>query len=118
MSKYQYLPVKCQGWIIPRGLRSRWNLVLGDAKQILPILVKRLNNIDVFIHDSLHTYEHMIFEFKTTWPYLRHGGLLVSDDACANNAFTDFNSEVSARSGAKVLYFIDSKINFGIARKL
>lgn len=78
------------GWIIPKWLRSRWVLHIGDSKEVLPALLRELKNIDVFIHDSLHTYEHMLFEFLTAWPYLNSGGILISDDALWNPAFTEF----------------------------
>jgi predicted O-methyltransferase YrrM len=46
--------------------------------------------MDIFIHDSLHTYEHMIWEFEASYPSLRVGGLLFADDALWNHAFSDF----------------------------
>jgi predicted O-methyltransferase YrrM len=49
----------------------------------------------MFIHDSLHTYEHMLWEFETAYPLIRPGGLLVSDDALWNNAFHDFAHRVN-----------------------
>ena len=36
--------------------------------------------IGLFFHDSLHTREHMLFEFETAWPHLAGGGYLVADD--------------------------------------
>jgi hypothetical protein len=34
----------------------------------------------MFFHDDLHTPDHMLWEFELVWPYLRAGGVLVSDD--------------------------------------
>lgn len=82
------------GWQVPEDLRSRWQLHLGDAKDLLPPLLKRLGSIDIFIHDSLHSYDHMLFEFTTAWPHLRERGLMLSDDTDWNNAFTEFSSNV------------------------
>jgi predicted O-methyltransferase YrrM len=78
------------GWLVPDWLREGWRLHIGDARQILPSLLSRLGTVDVFIHDSLHTYEHMIWEFETAHPFVRSGGLIFSDDALWNNAFQDF----------------------------
>lgn len=75
------------GYIVPDYLRDRWTLILDDARQVLPSLLQKLKTIDVFYHDSLHTYEHMKFEFETAWPYLKQGGLLLSDDVLWNNAY-------------------------------
>ena len=78
------------GWLVPAALRGRWRLHLGDAKDIIPKLLPTLGLIDVFIHDSLHTYSHMMFEYQTAWPHLRDGGILLSDDTDWNTAFSDF----------------------------
>jgi predicted O-methyltransferase YrrM len=93
----QYLPTgRCLGWVAPEMLRSRWKLIVGDAREVLPGLLADFDSIDVFIHDSLHTYEHMLWEYRTAYPRLREGGLLVSDDATWNSAFPEFVREAGA----------------------
>ena len=47
------------GKLIPDVYRDRWELHLGDAKELLPKLLLE-NEVDVFIHDSLHP-EHTCF---------------------------------------------------------
>ncbi len=74
------LPREQIGSLVPQYLRKPWNLVWGDSKKELPALLERLGEIDVFLHDSLHTDEHMLFEYRTAWKHLRKGGLLLSDD--------------------------------------
>ncbi len=54
-----------------------------------------LKEIDVFLHDSIHTYENMMFEYKTSWPYIKKGGILLSDLMPANSAFFDFCKHVN-----------------------
>lgn len=81
---------KDTGFFVPDSLRARWNLHIGDAKELLPKLLQMLGMIDIFLHDSLHTYEHMMFEYRTVWPYLRQGGILISDDTDLNTALSDF----------------------------
>jgi len=51
--------------------------------------------MDIFIHDSLHTYEHMKFEFEEAYPHLRANGFLISDDASWNSAFAEFVQSVA-----------------------
>jgi predicted O-methyltransferase YrrM len=82
------------GWLVPASLRSRWQLHLGDAKVLLPALLPKLGPIDAFIHDSLHTYEHMLLEYRAAWPHLRAGGILLSDDTDWNTAFPEFTALV------------------------
>lgn len=78
------------GYAIPENLKTRWKLILGDSKEKLPELLNALNTLDLFLHDSLHTYEHMTFEYKTAWKVLRKNGILLSDDVNLNKAFIDF----------------------------
>jgi predicted O-methyltransferase YrrM len=86
-----YLPEGREpGWLVPEWLRASWKIHLGDARDILPGLFAKLGTVDMFIHDSLHTYEHMMWEFEASYPSLRSGGLLLADDALWNNAFSAF----------------------------
>lgn len=78
------------GWMVPATLRKTWDLRLGDSRQLLPAVLDERSPIDIFLHDSLHTYEHMTWEFETAWPRLRADGLLISDDVSMNAAFDDF----------------------------
>jgi predicted O-methyltransferase YrrM len=83
-------PGKATGWIVPDYLSARWTLILTDARKVLPPLLLRLGQIDVFIHDSAHTYDQMQFEFEQSYSRLRPKGLLLSDDVSFNSAFDDF----------------------------
>jgi predicted O-methyltransferase YrrM len=88
------LPEGCEpGWVIPDHLRPRWRIHLGDSRELLPRISSEVGNIDMFFHDSLHTYEHMMFEFRTVWPLLKPGALLLSHDVHWNRAFRDFVRE-------------------------
>src|SRR5437588_6098787 len=82
------------GWLIPEALRQRHRLLLGDARDLLPRVCGDCSQIELFIHDSLHTYDHMYFEFETAWTSISHGGLLMSDDIMANAAFHKFCQRV------------------------
>ena len=63
---------------------------MGKAEELLPPLLEELGAIDLFLHDSLHTYEHMLFEFRTAWPHLNSGGLLLAHDVGQNTSFFHF----------------------------
>ena len=67
------------GWLIPESLRPRWTLHLGKSQDVLPGLLQSLGSIDVFIHDSEHSYECMLFEYHSGFSKLRPGGLLIFD---------------------------------------
>ena len=92
-----YLPRDTHpGWIVPDWLRTRWRLHIGDVTSILPTLLRDLGEVDVFIHDSLHSYEHMRFEFELAYPFIKCGGSLLADDALWNPAFAEFAKGVSS----------------------
>jgi predicted O-methyltransferase YrrM len=67
-------------FFVPDTVKSRWDLIMGDSRQELPALVARLPSIDLFHHDSLHTFDHMTWEFETVFPHLARGGVLSSHD--------------------------------------
>ncbi len=81
------------GWLVPDELKMQWELHLGDAYQLLPQLINKLNKIDIFFHDSDHSYEHMKFEFNTMYPAIKSGGIILSDDVHKNASFTEFTSQ-------------------------
>jgi predicted O-methyltransferase YrrM len=82
---------------------EHWTLVPDDLRpQLIPLRAKvedvvrsgKLpSRIDMFLHDSGHTYRHMLWEFRQFWPRLRHGGMLVSHDVHMNAAFAKFVTE-------------------------
>jgi predicted O-methyltransferase YrrM len=88
------LPVNKPGFVIPSDLKHRWHLRIGLSKDELPPLLMKLGEIDVFLHDSEHSYENMLFEYRTSWPYLGVGGVLLSHDILWNRAFFDFSKTV------------------------
>ena len=91
-----YVPAgRSAGWIVPDYLHTQWSLHLCDARMCLPGLLDQLGTMDIFIHDSLHTYEHMKFEFEEAYPHLRANGFLISDDASWNSAFAEFVQSVA-----------------------
>jgi len=87
-------------WILPDGvepgcavpplLRYRWELIISPSETALPPLLQRLGQIDIFLHDSDHSYQHMMWEYETAWPYIKTGGILLSDDVGLNSAMIDF----------------------------
>ncbi len=106
------------GDLVAPGLRRRWTLRLGDARELLPPLLDELGTIDAFFHDSEHSYDQMSFEFAAAWPHLRDGGCLISDDIAwsdpARRAWREF---VAAHPGPACVYF-SSIGNRGMLRKV
>jgi hypothetical protein len=76
-------------------LRHRWSYIRGSSAQQLPGLLRRLGEIDLFIHDSRHTERNVNFELHQAWTALRPGGVLVVDDIDLNRAFSSFTQSSS-----------------------
>jgi len=85
------------GRAIPNSLKNRHTLIVGNAITELEKLLKSINEIDFFIHDSAHTYKNMISEFRIVWPHIKKDGFLMSDDVSAHDAFLDFSDEVDRK---------------------
>lgn len=84
------------GRAVPGELRESWELTLGPTRLVLPRLLPRVAPVDLFVHDADHTYAAQLEDYRLLWPYLRSGGVLVSDDL-ASPAFVEFAAEVGAR---------------------
>jgi predicted O-methyltransferase YrrM len=78
------------GSLIHRDLKGRWTLVVGKSQVELPKLCKFLGTIDLFFHDSEHTYDNMWCEYETAWSHIAKKGILASHDIDWNKAFADF----------------------------
>ena len=78
------------GWMIPDYLRNRWHLTQGRSAETMEPLLKKVKEIDIFLHDSDHTYKNMRWEFETAWAHLKTGGLLLSHNIDYSDAFPDF----------------------------
>jgi Methyltransferase domain len=79
------------GIAVPERLRDRWTYIEGSSRRRLPGLLSRLGQIDLFIHDSMHTADNAGFEMKAAWQALRPGGAIIADDIDLNRAFHDFS---------------------------
>lgn len=78
------------GWLVPERLRSNWTLHVGTSQEKLPALVAGRDDVDLFLHDSLHQYATMRWEFSTAFPALTPGGVLASHDVQVNAAWPEF----------------------------
>lgn len=66
---------KQAGEIVDDRLRHLWDLKIGKSQDVLPIL--DIDKIDVFFHDSDHSYSNMMWEFGWAYPKLKKGGIIV-----------------------------------------
>lgn len=70
---------------------------IGDSVEVL----RGLRDVDMFIHDSLHTYEYETDELSAIEPNLRSAALILSDNARESSALSDW----AQRTGRNYLFF-------------
>ncbi len=79
------------GYLVPDHLKEEyWNLRIGNVCELLEPLLSELDKIDMFIHDSDHSYQIMYFEYNLAWNFLKDDGFLCSDDITHSNTFDEF----------------------------
>lgn len=99
---------------IPKSLRNRWHLELGPSALMLPRLLKRLGTIDVFVYDSASSYDNQVTEFNIVLPYLRPGGVLIT-----NFLMTDAFFEVAEAHNCRWTTIEQTKVSsIGLLTKL
>ncbi len=100
---------------VPATSRDRWTYVRGSSRKQLQPLLSRLEKVDMFVHDSLHTARNMRFELRAVWPAINQGGLVLVDDV-DNQAFRDFVEE-SGEPPSTVMRSADGPWKFGAVLK-
>jgi len=88
------------GMYVPEDLKYRWQFIKGKTCNILPTIKDK---VDIFFHDSEHTYDNMYYEYQWANKNVVDKGLILSHDIGANNAFFDF-----AHNYGYEYYFINS----------
>ncbi len=81
------------GWAIPINLRNFWNLYLGPSSKFLNEILEK-NNIDLFIHDSDHSYEITKFECESVEKKKENIDIVI-DDYYTSNFYKDFSENFS-----------------------
>lgn len=72
----------------------QFNLILINSSKDFSKKMYEIGRIDLFYHDSDHSYENQIFEYNIAWEILRDGGILATDDTHLSQAFGYFCKRV------------------------
>lgn len=83
------------GRLVAPALRGNWQLHRGRSEDLLPEIVREKGPVNLFVHDSLHTYRNMRREFETVTPSLAPDGAILADDVETNCAFAEWVSHSS-----------------------
>ena len=80
------------GWVIPKNLKERWELYLGPSMIHLPKVCATEESIDLFIHDSDHSYDVMQLECELINKYHPKSNIVI-DDYYLNDFVFDFQKK-------------------------
>ena len=97
---------KRPGWLVEDQYAGRWKLTLGRSQDVLQPLLDDIGPIDIFIHDSEHSFANQILEFNAGFRALKSGGVLIATDINWTSAFSEFHASIQS-TGAKVA-FVDA----------
>lgn len=75
---------------------SRWVCKIGKPREGFLSALSMVDGLDIFMHDSAHSYENMLFEYREAFKKLTQYGIVMSDDVNANSAFIEFSKEIHA----------------------
>ena len=67
------------GWAVPLRLRRRWDLRLGDKKDVLPLLGEELPSVGLFVYDVPHSERQASLDFAAVDRCLRPGAVAIAD---------------------------------------
>ena len=76
------------GKFVPASLRPRWTLIFGPGACETRRILATVGTIDMFVHDSAHTYLNQLAEYRIALAGMKTGGILISDDV-ANDALLE-----------------------------
>ena len=101
------------GCLLSGEERERWRLHVLPSRSLktsfLQILAS-LPPVNLFLHDSDHTYQWQFFELQAALRKLAPGGVLASDDCDGSNAFLD----VCRCCGVRPAILIEARKIFGL----
>jgi hypothetical protein len=70
---------RTSGWAVPFPLRCRWDLRLGDKKEVLPLLAKELPSVGLFVYDVPHTERQAALDFAAVDRRMGLGAVAIAD---------------------------------------
>lgn len=75
---------------VPDSCRPWWSYVQGTSRRRLPGLVAQVKEVDLFIHDSLHTARNTLFEMEKSAAAMAPHGIMLIDDIKSHTGFATF----------------------------
>jgi predicted O-methyltransferase YrrM len=61
-------------------VHPRFTFIQKASQEALDEIFKATGRVDLFLHDSDHSWECQTFEYEWAWQHVRAGGIIASDD--------------------------------------
>lgn len=103
------------GAIVGGDEKARWTVQTFEPRtstEEFVHLVEGLDSIDLFMHDSDHSYNHQSMEYTSVLPKMSGNSLITSDDVDYSYAFVDFTEDLKTRAK----FLLDGRKVFGAVR--
>lgn len=97
--------------LIPQQLKSRWKFHRRSSRRFLPRLLRRVGKVDVFLHDSDHSYTNTYFELHTVTPALSVNAIAIADDVDSKAAWPIWIDEAQPQTSA-IIHEADKDASF------
>ena len=78
-SSWSLPPGRESGWAVPFALRKRWDLRLGDKRELLPLLAEELPAVGLFVYDVPHEDGATAREFRKIDRLFPAGSVAIAD---------------------------------------
>ena len=74
----------------------QFNFICIDSQKSFTSAMHKIGIVDLFYHDSNHSYDNQMHEYSIAWEMLNSdNGILMSDDINWSNAFLDFCKKIN-----------------------
>ncbi|HYK92592.1 MAG TPA: class I SAM-dependent methyltransferase [Thermoplasmata archaeon] len=70
---------RASGWAVPAALRPRWDLRLGDKRDLVPLLAEEIDPIDMVVYDVPHDDREAFAEFRSVDAHFPRGAVAIAD---------------------------------------
>jgi len=105
------------GTLLNENEKPDWALKKLDPSNLRGSFLRtleKIGSIDLFLHDSDHSYLWQIFELQSMQSKMLSNSIIIADDVDASYAFIDFSRKV----GTKPIFLLDKRKVLGVLVKL
>jgi hypothetical protein len=95
-------PGRSSGWAVPFSLRPRWDLRLGDKKDVLPRITEAMPSVGLFVYDVPHSEAQAARDFAVVDGRFGPGAVAIADHGPGGGLCAPLRRWARARSADPV----------------